>query len=120
IDSGSNLYYFTDSLTTCNIPAQDSSGNPVNQQFYCPSSEQTLSATNSGASGAQSNVTFYIANAQSVFNNNPTFLAFDNVGPPNSDAKGFDFRLPFFFGRFVFTAIENHNTAGGMGPYFAY
>jgi hypothetical protein len=34
--------------------------------------------------------------------------------------KTFDFGLPFFYGRNVFTAIEGKNTAGGLGPYFAY
>jgi Protein of unknown function (DUF3443) len=112
IDSGSNLYYFNDStLTTCSISSQS---------FFCPSSEQTLSATNVSASSVQSNVTFMVGNANSVFNANPTFVSFDNVGAPNADPKGIDFGLPFFFGRFVYTAIEGKNTAGGMGPYFAY
>jgi Protein of unknown function (DUF3443) len=112
IDSGSNLYYINDSsITTCSI---------ASQSFFCPGSEQNLSATNVGANNAQSNITFLIANANSVFNANPTFVSFDNVGAPNSDANGMDFGLPFFFGRFVYTAIEQHNTAGGMGPYFAY
>jgi hypothetical protein len=28
--------------------------------------------------------------------------------------------LSFFYGRNVFTAIENMSTPGGTGPYFAY
>jgi len=121
IDSGSNLYYFNDStITTCNIPGQDSSGKTVNQTFFCPKSELTLSATNMGVSGAQSNVTFRLQNANTVFNANPSFTPFDNVGAPNSDPAGLDFGLPFFFGRSVYTAIEGRNTSGGMGPYFAY
>jgi hypothetical protein len=121
IDSGSNLYYFNDStITTCNIPGQDSSGNTVNQQFFCPKSNLTLSATNMSFNGVQSNVTFKLQNANTVFTANPSFTAFDVVGAPNSDAAGFDFGLPFFFGRSVYTAIEGKNTSGGMGPYFAY
>jgi hypothetical protein len=112
IDSGSNLYYFNDAaITTCSISSQS---------FFCPSSEQTLSATNAGVNGVQSSVTFLVANANTVLNANPSFVSFDNVGAPNVDPQGIDFGLPFFYGRFVYTAIEGKNTSGGMGPYFAY
>jgi len=112
IDSGSNLYYFNDSaLTTCTLSSQT---------FFCPATQQTLTATNIGANNTQSNVTFKVANANTQFNNNPSFVAFDNVAAPNSDTKGFDFGMPFFYGRFVYTAVEGKNTSGGMGPYFAY
>jgi hypothetical protein len=33
---------------------------------------------------------------------------------------GFDWGLPFYFGRAIFTAIEGKPTAGGPGPYFAF
>jgi hypothetical protein len=113
IDSGSNLYYFNDStLTTCSLSGQS---------FFCPATQQSLTAINIGANNTQSTVTFKVASASSQFNNNPSFEAFDNVAAPNSDAQGFDFGMPFFYGRFVYTAIEGKNTAGGgMGPYFAY
>jgi hypothetical protein len=112
IDSGSNLYFFNDStITQCQIS---------NQSFFCPGSEQTLSATNIGMNNTQSTVSFLVANAKTVLNNNPQFAAFDNVAAPNSDSAGFDFGMPFFYGRFVYTAIDGKNTSGGMGPYFAY
>lgn len=112
IDSGSNLYYFNDStLTTCTLSSQT---------FFCPSSQQSLTAINTGVNNTQSTVTFKVANANTQFNNNPSFEAFDNVAAPNSDPQGFDFGMPFFYGRFVYTAIEGMNTSGGMGPYFAY
>src|SRR5690349_10185026 len=103
IDSGSNLYYFNDStLTTCTISSQS---------FFCPASQQSLTAVNIGANNTQSTVTFKVANANTQFNNNPSFEAFDNVAAPNSDAQGFDFGMPFFYGRFVYTAIDGKNTA---------
>jgi hypothetical protein len=32
----------------------------------------------------------------------------------------FDFGLPYFYGRNVFTAIEGMSAAGTPGPYYAY
>ncbi len=32
----------------------------------------------------------------------------------------FDWGLPFFFGRRVFTAIANRATPAGLGPYYAF
>jgi Protein of unknown function (DUF3443) len=111
IDSGSNLNFIVDNATTC--------GTTPNQVF-CPSSELSVSATNMGANGVQSTVSFKIGDATTLFNANPTYTAFNNVAAPNPDSKGFDFGMPFFYGRNVFTAIEGMNTSGGMGPYFAY
>ncbi len=110
IDSGSNLNYFVDSsLTQCTISSQ---------QFFCPGSEQTLSATNQGQNGLTSTVSFNVANAQSQLNTSNT--AFNNVAAPNSNANTFDFGMPFFYGRNVYTAIEGMTAGGSTGPYFAY
>jgi len=35
-------------------------------------------------------------------------------------APCFDWGLPFFFGRNVFTAIEGQSTPAGPGPYWAF
>jgi len=43
---------------------------------------------------------------------------FPNLGGPS--AGNFDWGLPFFFGRNVFTAIETRNTPAGTGPFWAY
>ena len=114
IDSGSNGLYFLDTGTT---------GIPVcgDATFvYCPSSTQNLSATNAGSTGAPSGtVNFSVANADDLFNNNPNAAVFAQLAGPNS-LIGFDWGLPFFFGRNVFTAIEGQSTPGGTGPYWAY
>ena len=55
-------------------------------------------------------------NATQLFNTNGS--AFPGLGGPSPNE--FDWGLPFFYGRTVFTAIENQSTAGGLGPYFAY
>lgn len=112
LDTGSNAYFFLDSATTgiTNCPSQQNG-------FYCPSSPASVSATNTGANGTTSNISFTVDNAATLFANTG-----DNVFPtlagPNPGA--FDWGLPFFFGRNVFAAIETKTTPGGTGPYWAY
>ncbi|HUC54744.1 MAG TPA: DUF3443 domain-containing protein [Candidatus Cybelea sp.] len=111
IDSGSNGIYFLDATTT---------GFPVctNATFwYCPSSTQNLSATNQGANGATASVDFVVANATTL-TSNAADAAVNGIAGPNSGM--FDWGLPFFFGRNVYTAIEGQSTPGGAGPYWAY
>jgi hypothetical protein len=113
LDSGSNgLYFLTSSAT--GIPVC-----PDATFFYCPSTTQNLSATNQGLNGASGEVEFSVANADSLFNDNATAFVFEELAGPNSLA-GFDWGLPFFFGRNVYTAIEVKSTPGGTGPYWAY
>jgi len=111
IDSGSNAFFFPDSaIATCSdAPA-----------FYCPSSTVNLSATNAGFNGTPTGmVNFSVANADDLFNNNPTANVFGQLAGPNT-ITGFDWGLPFFYGRNVYTAIEGQSTPGGTGPYWAY
>jgi hypothetical protein len=110
IDSGSNGYFFLDSSTTGIPDCGSASG------FYCPSSTQNLSATNQGANGASGMVNFSVGNAETLFGN-PTDFVFGTLGGPGQD---FDWGLPFFYGRNVFTAIEGKSTPGGNGPYWGY
>jgi hypothetical protein len=78
--------------------------------------EQSFTTTNTGSNNANGTVTFKIANAETLLNSSNT--AFNNLG--GSYDGGFDYGLPFFFGRDVYVAIENQNTPGGVGPYWAY
>jgi hypothetical protein len=111
IDSGSNALFFASSISACKL----------NTDFYCPASVQTLNATNQSASGtgSVSTVSFNVAAADTLFANNATFTAFDNLAGSNTPG-GFDWGLPFFYGRKVFVAIEGQNTSAGLGPLFAY
>jgi Protein of unknown function (DUF3443) len=114
IDSGSNGLYFLTAAAT-GIPACADAN-----YFYCPSSTENLSATTVGSTGAPSaSVSFSVANADSLFNDNPNATVFGQLGGPNS-ISGFDWGLPFFYGRNVFTAIYGQSTPGGTGPYWAY
>jgi len=111
IDSGSPGIFFLDNGTT-GIPTCIVQGLP----WYCPTSPDSLSATNQGANGNQGVVNFSIENANTLLNSGNS--AFSTLGGPQTGS--FDFGLSFFFGRNVFTAIENMSTPAGPGPYFAY
>jgi hypothetical protein len=113
VDSGSNGYFFPATGTNLAVC-------PDAADFYCPSQPQSFTATITGAgqSGvpAQSkSAAFRIANADAL---SAVDFAFDDLGGPNPG--GFDWGLPFFFGRNVYTAIESQTTPAGVGPYFAY
>lgn len=113
IDSGSNAYFFPDSsLTVCSD----------NTDFYCPSTTQSLTATNQGMNGTTSTVSFQVANADSMSNNYYALSSIAGVASSIEDlgSSYFDWGLPFFYGRTVFTAIEGKSAGGTTGPYFAY
>jgi len=112
IDSGSSAFYFGNgAVPICTGPGSG---------LYCPASTQTLAATIVGTNAATAQVGFSVANADQLFNANPSFSAFANLGGPNSDASGFVWGLPFFFGRQVYTAFEGRSTPAGAGPFNAF
>jgi hypothetical protein len=110
VDSGSNGFFFLDETLTGLTVCADNSG------FYCPGSSANLSAT-TDSGGANANVTFTIANADTLFANQTAFV-FNSLGGQNPGT--FDWGLPFFFGRNVFNAIDGKSTPGGAGPFWAY
>lgn len=103
IDSGSNGMFFATTLAQCGL-------------WYCPPSGATLTATMTGADGAAITLSFPVGNAQTLLAS--TNNAFDNLAGPSNTM--FDWGLPFFFGRRVYTAIEARATAAGDGPYYAF
>jgi hypothetical protein len=124
IDSGSNANYFPDSsIATC---AQSTHA----PGFFCPAQTLNLTATLVGANGVSSSVDFAVADANSLFSTNATVAAAATLAAPSTSVSAngttfdgtqtFDWGLPFYFGRSVYTAIENQNTSAGMGPYFAF
>jgi Protein of unknown function (DUF3443) len=109
LDTGSNANFLVDAT----IPKCTDNG------FFCPTSTLDLSATISGVNKVNVTEQFSIANADTLFNN-VSAVVFGNLAAPNPDSTSFDFGLPFFFNRIVFTAIANANTPGGIGPYVAF
>ncbi|NVN92883.1 MAG: DUF3443 family protein [Desulfuromonadales bacterium] len=109
IDSGSNGLFFTSNLLpSCPAP---------NTGFYCPSATTSFAATNTGAFGSPiGTVPFQIGNLNSLIitGNN----VFADIG--GNGIGGFDWGLPFFFGRNVFIGIKGANSILGSGPFWAY
>jgi Protein of unknown function (DUF3443) len=125
IDSGSNGFFFLDSATLNNqygLSIPDCPQSTSLNGFYCPGTTQAISVNILGESsngtpvGSARTITFNVANANTLFQNN--FSAFNDVAGENSNS--FDFGLPFFLGRTVFTAIEGQATPSGNGPYVAF
>jgi hypothetical protein len=125
IDSGSNAYYFPDSSITLCAQGTHAPG------FFCPGTTLNLSATlMGGANGVSSSINFDVADANALFSTNSTIAAAVNLAAPSTSvsadgstfngANTFDWGLPFYFGRNVYTAIETKNTSAGAGPYFAF
>jgi len=115
LDSGSNGNFFTDSSL-----AQCTSGSE--KGFYCPPASQAFTATMTSNSGVTTGtLNFSVASADTLFNNGGgAFYVFNNLAGTNSLPQSFDFGLPFFLGRNVYTAIENSTTSAGMGPFVAF
>jgi len=110
IDSGSNGLFF-------DAPASQL---PVCSGWYCPPSTLSLSATTEGYNGSPiGSVSFQIGNTTNLFNNASNSV-FAELGGSAPSGSGFDWGLPFFFGRPVFVGIDGTNSILGSGPYWAY
>ena len=117
LDSGSNDYFFIDTtLTPCTATGFSA--------FYCPATPVTLSPVLTAANGTVADVSFTLYSPLDVAG---TSIAAPGLGinptlvmPPLPFANSFDFGLPFFFGRTVYTAIEGRPAGKFVGPYVAF
>jgi hypothetical protein len=125
IDSGSNAIVFLDP------PTSGIKECTIDTGFYCPPSTLSLSAVNQAIGGASRGVAFKVANAETLFTNNGgSNFAFSDLGAPAASGVTtpqvtdgfFDWGLPFFFGRNVYTAIQGVTPPSGIpaGPFWAY
>jgi hypothetical protein len=136
LDSGSNYMSFLDYPTT---RITDCSGS--NDVWYCPSSTESLTAYNQATgSSVSSEIPFSVTSANTLFSvNSGNNTAFSDLAGPNTPGTSlpaltlaadgyFDWGLPFFYGRNVYTAIQGvtppSTPASGVavpaGPWWAY
>jgi hypothetical protein len=109
VDSGSNAFFFTDSaISQC-------ATTDVGNGFYCPPSPIDAAATLGGAQ-----VGFTVDNADQLFANSPSASVYPGlaapIGDPQLSSSGFDWGLPFFFGRSVFVLFETRSVGSTTGP----
>jgi hypothetical protein len=118
LDSGSTYYYWVDNnITECSQSGYTG--------FYCPASPLSLAPTLTGYRSGSASAAFTLYNAYTQFAGNVTALPGVGGNPitlgfPNPLPGSFDFGLPFFFGRHVYTAIDGRAAGSATGPYFAY
>jgi hypothetical protein len=104
IDSGSNgLFFPSTTLTKCG-------------SWYCPATAQGFSATIAASTGASADVSFSVGTSSTLMASGN--YAFNNLA--GSASNYFDWGLPFFYGRRIFTALAGRATPAGNGPYYAF
>ena len=110
IDSGTNAYNYDMTMSTCGSGSD----------FYCPSSETTLTGTIvSSDNSVSANVNFDVGNLNSFSGYN---WVFSDVGvQADQDGTFFIWGVPFFMGRTVYVGLYGTSSVQlGAGPYWAY
>lgn len=111
LDTGSSGLYFVSAGLLPNCSGADAF-------WYCPSSTTGLSAVIAGASGVPTPTTvpFQIGNYAALTQSSNE--VFSDIG--GNSIGGFDWGLPFYYGRTVYMGIEGKTSSIGTGTYFAY
>jgi hypothetical protein len=106
IDSGSNANFFTDYTTL------------YSGDWFVPASTLSLSAILVGSTSGSTPVTvpFSLANGYTLLTNQ--YAAYDSLGGPLYNT--FLWGLPFFYGRSVYTALNNATIGTHIGPFIAF
>jgi hypothetical protein len=104
-DTGSNGNFFQD--TTFPLCSSTSS-------FYCPTSEQSLTASITGSEGNVATIPFALVSARTLTSGGGKY-AFNSLGG-QLGMSGFDFGLPFFYGRHVYVGFD----LTGSTPFVAF
>ena len=72
-----------------------------------------------GATGATAPVNLAVDNALQLFAS-PANAVLPTLAGTFGDSQGFDWGLPFFYGRRVFLGIEKETSTVGTGPFYAF
>jgi hypothetical protein len=113
LDTGSNGLYFNDTgITQCTESGLT--------DFYCPTSTQNFTATLQGENGVSVSESFSVGNTESIAQDDAAFALLAGTFPGPGSSTTFDWGLPFYFGRTVYTAIQGSVTSVGTGPYVAF
>jgi hypothetical protein len=118
IDSGSGSLFFNDNaLTPCSMTG-------LAAGYFCPGTNTSVSnVAIAAAIPSAPNLNLSIGNAEYLFSENSGLDAvFNNLGSPAGTVlpNSFDFGMPFFFGRSVFTGLEQRNPQGQFFAFQAY
>lgn len=115
LDTGSTFYAFP-RFSKSSLPFGTGAAAGLDlSQLYCPGSQLTRQATN-GTGGAC--IAINVGNAGTLLNSGQR--VFSNIGAYIGTISGFDFGLPFFFGRNVAVGFELKSSSLGTGPLVAY
>jgi len=121
IDSGSKGYFFPNvtspAITTC--PKNTTEGDL--SDFYCPTSTLSLSAINQDPNTLfqGTTVNFSVGNAETLLSSGDAALSM--LGGLQPTGVGFDWGLPFFYGRNVYSAIDGQTVpTTADAPWWAY
>jgi hypothetical protein len=127
IDSGSNGYFFPNGIESGFPGSTIPTCAPPNDSFFCPAALTSFPATNESGS-TSSPINFSVDNATNLFTQDPNNFVFTDLAGPlgpggpcnagNPTSCSFDWGLPFFYGRNVFTAIDGAVAINGATPPF--
>jgi hypothetical protein len=132
LDSGTNFLGISGAAVPGSLQVCSSANNGPGGPWYCTNSGLVaFTATAYGQTGnppvvtaVSQNADFSIGDTLTAFTaNNGNNTAVPNLGGQNgADPESVDFGLPFFYGRYVFTAIEGGTPVAGAppAPWFAY
>ena len=115
-DTGSKAIYF-DAPSLTALTACTGAGNT---NLYCPSSTTGYAALVDSSTNILISINFSVANADTLLTSAGSLVAFSNLAGQAANPISFDWGLPFYFGRNVYTAIEGKGTTLATGPYIAF
>jgi hypothetical protein len=124
LDTGSYIYVVSDDATLStglDTSVSDCMVGSTDIGYFC--STLSIPLVVAGTNGTSTTVTLPVANALNLFDPNPSFAAFDNLGGPsctpatgspcNASTDAWDLGLAFFFGKTIYIGMQG-TTVGGV------